>query len=163
MINGNLWSSHLALKANGNKCQWKTDVGGSYRDCFCFLQKINHMLVQSVVQSDSDRRNRRYQPHQALRGIDSFQQEPPDSDKCDFIVWNTKENSSTDYYRWFQLYHYYYQTNKWDSTFAEHFVVGPLKDLCLLAALLLYVIKLPIRGEKWLKFQSIKLIGDVTK
>lgn len=91
MINGNLWSSHLALKANGNKCQWKTDVGGSYRDCFCFLQKINHMLVQSVVQSEPDRRNRRYQPQQALRGIDSFQQERPDSDKCDFIVGTPKK------------------------------------------------------------------------
>lgn len=43
------------------------------------------------------------------------------------------------------------------------FFVGPLKDLSLLAALLPKVIKLPIRGEKWLKFQSIKLIGDVTK
>lgn len=76
----------MAINVSG-----KTDVGGSYRDCFCFLQKINHMLVQSVVQSEPDRRNRRYQPQQALRGIDSFQQEPPDSDKCDFIVGTPKE------------------------------------------------------------------------
>lgn len=44
-----------------------------------------------MVQSEPDRRNRRYQPQQALRGIDSFQQERPDSDKCDFIVGTPKK------------------------------------------------------------------------